>query len=51
MYLTIVNRLREALAKYIQQTYGVELSIVLEKPPKLEMGEAVRRSASNWRSG
>lgn len=40
MYLTIVNRLREALAKYIQQTYRVELAIVLEKPPKLEMGEA-----------
>ena len=40
MYLTIVNRLREALATYIRQTYGVELSIVLEKPPKLEMGEA-----------
>jgi arginyl-tRNA synthetase len=40
VYLTIVNRLREALAQYIQQAYGVELSIVLEKPPKLEMGEA-----------
>ena len=40
MYLTIVNRLREALAKHIQQTYRVEFSIVLERPPKLEMGEA-----------
>jgi arginyl-tRNA synthetase len=40
VYLTIVNRLREALASHIHQTYGIELSIVLEKPPKLEMGEA-----------
>jgi arginyl-tRNA synthetase len=40
VYLTIRNRLRDALAAYIQQTYGVELFVVLEKPPKLEMGEA-----------
>lgn len=40
MYLTIRNRLRDALAAHIQKTYGVEISVVLEKPPKLEMGEA-----------
>jgi len=40
VYLTIRNRLRDALAAFIQQTYGVELFVVLEKPPKLEMGEA-----------
>ncbi|HTZ48152.1 MAG TPA: arginine--tRNA ligase [Verrucomicrobiae bacterium] len=40
MYLTIRNQLRDALAAFIQQKYGVELAIVLEKPPKLEMGEA-----------
>ncbi len=40
MYLTIRNRLRDALAAFIQKTYGIELAIVLEKPPKLEMGEA-----------
>ena len=40
MYFTTVNRLRETLARYIEQAYGIELSIVLEKPPKLEMGEA-----------
>jgi arginyl-tRNA synthetase len=40
VYLTLLNRLREALAQHIRQTYGVELFIVLEKPPKLEMGEA-----------
>jgi arginyl-tRNA synthetase len=40
VYLTIRNRLRDALTVYIQKAYGVELSVVLEKPPKLEMGEA-----------
>ncbi|MGB2668076.1 MAG: arginine--tRNA ligase [Candidatus Acidiferrum sp.] len=40
MYLTIRNRLRDALGAFIQKTYGIELAIVLEKPPKLEMGEA-----------
>jgi len=40
VYLTIRNRLRDALAAFIQKNYGVELPIVLEKPPKLEMGEA-----------
>ncbi len=40
MYLTIRNRLRDALAAFIQTTYGVDLSVVVEKPPKLEMGEA-----------
>jgi len=40
VYLTLLHRLHEALAAHIRQAYGVELSIVLEKPPKLEMGEA-----------
>ena len=40
MYLKSRNRLREALASHIRATYGVEISIVLERPPKLEMGEA-----------
>ncbi len=40
MYLTITNRLRDALAAHIQKTYGAELPIILAKPPKLEMGEA-----------
>jgi arginyl-tRNA synthetase len=40
VYLTIRNRLRDALAAFIHKSYGVELPIVLEKPPKLEMGEA-----------
>ena len=40
MYFTIRNRLRDSLAAFIHKTYGVELTVVLEKPPKLEMGEA-----------
>src|ERR1700751_2660794 len=35
-----MNRLRDALARHIRAKYGVELPIVLERPPKLEMGEA-----------
>jgi arginyl-tRNA synthetase len=40
VYLTITNRLRDTLASHIRKTYGVEISVALEKPPKLEMGEA-----------
>ncbi len=40
MYLEITTRLRDALAKHIRAKYGVELPIVLERPPKIEMGEA-----------
>jgi arginyl-tRNA synthetase len=40
VYLTLTNRLREALARHIQQHYGVTLDIVLDRPPKIEMGEA-----------
>ena len=40
MYLTIRNRLRDALGALIQQKYGVEIAVALEKPPKLELGEA-----------
>jgi arginyl-tRNA synthetase len=32
--------LRGALAGYIRERYGVEIAIVLERPPKIEMGEA-----------
>src|SRR5690242_10582206 len=35
-----MNQLREALAGYIREKYAVELAIVLERPPKIEMGEA-----------
>ncbi|MGB8476268.1 MAG: arginine--tRNA ligase [Candidatus Acidiferrum sp.] len=40
MYLTIANRLRDTLARYIQEHYALSLDIVLERPPKIEMGEA-----------
>lgn len=40
MYQTLTNRLREALGRHIQEKYGVDLPIVLERPPKIEMGEA-----------
>ena len=40
MYQVLTNRLREALAGHIHEKYGVELAIVLERPPKIEMGEA-----------
>ncbi len=40
MYQILTNRLREALAGHIHEKYGVELAIVLERPPKIEMGEA-----------
>jgi arginyl-tRNA synthetase len=39
VYLEITARLRDALAKHIRAKYGVELPIVLEQPPKIEMGE------------
>ncbi|HEY2121787.1 MAG TPA: arginine--tRNA ligase [Candidatus Acidoferrum sp.] len=40
MYQTLLNRLREALAAHVREKYGEEISVVLERPPKLEMGEA-----------
>src|ERR1700692_182847 len=40
MYLAITARLREALRKHIRARYGMDLAIVLERPPKIEMGEA-----------
>ncbi|HKW63884.1 MAG TPA: arginine--tRNA ligase [Candidatus Acidoferrum sp.] len=40
MYQTLTKRLSEALSKHIREKYGVELAIVLNRPPKLDMGEA-----------
>src|SRR6202790_3019186 len=40
MYLEITGKLREALRKHIRAKYGMDLAIVLERPPKIEMGEA-----------
>ena len=38
--MEITRKLRDALAKHIRAKYGVELPIVLERPPKIELGEA-----------
>jgi len=40
VYLTLIHRFRAALAQHIQQTYGVTLDVVIDRPPKIEMGEA-----------
>jgi len=40
VYQALTNRLREKLSRHIQETYGVEVTVVLERPPKIEMGEA-----------
>jgi arginyl-tRNA synthetase len=40
VYLTLKNRLREALAGHIREKYEIEQTVVLERPPKIEMGEA-----------
>ncbi len=40
MYLILSKRLGEALAAHIREKYGVEVAVVLERPPKIEMGEA-----------
>ena len=40
MYQELTKRLREALAAHIREKYGVDQPIVLERPPKIEMGEA-----------
>jgi arginyl-tRNA synthetase len=39
VYQTLTNRLRETLARHIREKYGVEVAVVLERPPKIEMGE------------
>jgi arginyl-tRNA synthetase len=40
MYLTLTRRLRETLERHIREKYGVDLPVTLERPPKLELGEA-----------
>jgi arginyl-tRNA synthetase len=40
VYQALLNRLRAALAGHIRDKYGVDLVVVLERPPKIEMGEA-----------
>jgi arginyl-tRNA synthetase len=40
VYLTLIQRLRQALAAHIRAKYGIDIPVVLERPPKLELGEA-----------
>lgn len=40
MYLSITKRFRNALAAHVREKYGVEIGIVTERPPRIEMGEA-----------
>jgi arginyl-tRNA synthetase len=40
VYLTLSNRLREALVRHIQEHYSISMDVVLDRPPKIEMGEA-----------
>lgn len=40
MYFQLIQQLKDALAHHIREKYAVDVSIVLEKPPKLELGEA-----------
>jgi arginyl-tRNA synthetase len=40
VYQEIKNRLRDALARHIAFAYHVDIAVGLERPPKIEMGEA-----------
>lgn len=40
MYLILLQKLKETLSAHIREKYGVEIAVSLEKPPKIEMGEA-----------
>jgi arginyl-tRNA synthetase len=40
VYHTLEARIRTALRDHIRQTYGVEARVAIERPPKIELGEA-----------
>ena len=40
MYLKLTKRFRDALSAHIREKYGLDIDIVTERPPKIEMGEA-----------
>jgi arginyl-tRNA synthetase len=40
VYLNLTKRFRDALGAHIQERYGLDIAIVTERPPKIEMGEA-----------
>ena len=40
MYKAVENRIRKALKHHIHERYKIDVPVVLERPPKLAMGEA-----------
>jgi arginyl-tRNA synthetase len=40
VYLGLTKRFRDGLQAHIREMYGVDISVVTERPPKIEMGEA-----------
>ncbi len=40
MYLGLTKRFRDALKAHIFERYGLDIAIVTERPPKIELGEA-----------
>jgi arginyl-tRNA synthetase len=40
VYLNLTKRFRDALGAHIHKKYGLDIGIVTERPPKIEMGEA-----------
>jgi arginyl-tRNA synthetase len=40
VYLNLTKRFRDALGAHIREKYSLDIAIVTERPPKIEMGEA-----------
>jgi arginyl-tRNA synthetase len=40
MYFSLTKRLKDKLERYIREKYSLELTVALERPPKVELGEA-----------
>jgi len=40
VYLKLTKRFRDALGAHIHEEYGLDIAIVTERPPKIDMGEA-----------
>jgi arginyl-tRNA synthetase len=40
VYLDLTKRFREALGAHVREKYSVDIAVVTERPPKMEMGDA-----------
>jgi arginyl-tRNA synthetase len=40
VYLGLTKKFREALSAHVREKYGVEIGVVTERPPRIEMGDA-----------